>query len=258
MQQPDIKFVIRTVEAAARVMLENGGETYRIEETVVRMCAPFGFARVEVIAFPTGLLLSIGDDESSRATIKRIPARGVNLSKIEQANDISRGISNGTLPLDEAYRRLTDLLKPAPKRTLWMAVAAGLSSGCFALAFSGSAVAFACATLAGLLIRLLITQLERRAMPSFVYSLLGGALAAFAGHGAAALFALNASATACIVSGAIMPMLPGLALTNAIRDTIHGDLLSGASRLGEAVLVSVALAAGAGIALHFMLGGGAS
>ena len=258
MQQPDIKLVIDTVEAAARVMLENGGETYRIEETVARMCAPFGFSRVEVIAFPTGLLVSIGDDENNRTSIKRIPVRGVNLSKIEQANDISRGVSNGTLSLEEAYRQLADLLKPAPKRTWWMAAAAGLSSGCFALAFSGNFVAFACAAAAGLLIRLLITQLERRAMPSFVYSLLGGALAAFGGHAAAALFALEASVTACIVSGAIMPMLPGLALTNAIRDTIHGDLLSGASRLGEALLVSVALAAGAGIALHFMLGGGAS
>ena len=58
-----------------------------------------------------------------------------------------------------------------------------------------------------------------------------------------------------VISGAIMPLLPGLAMTNAMRDTIRGDLVSGGARLGEAILSVMMLAAGIGLMLS-MWGGG--
>ena len=48
----------------------------------------------------------------------------------------------------------------------------------------------------------------------------------------------------------MMPLLPGLAMTNAIRDTIRGDLISGIVRATEALLVASSLAAGAGIVFY--------
>jgi len=57
-----------------------------------------------------------------------------------------------------------------------------------------------------------------------------------------------------IISGAIMPLLPGLATTNAIRDTIRGDLVSGGARFIEAILCAVMLAVGIGLMLS-MWGG---
>ena len=55
--------------------------------------------------------------------------------------------------------------------------------------------------------------------------------------------------TSPIIIGAIMPLLPGLAMTNAIRDTMRGDLVSGVARGAEALLVAVALGTGAGLVL---------
>ena len=52
-----------------------------------------------------------------------------------------------------------------------------------------------------------------------------------------------------IIIGAIMPLLPGLAITNAIRDTVNGDLVSGVARAAEALLKAVAIAAGVGAVL---------
>lgn len=46
-----------------------------------------------------------------------------------------------------------------------------------------------------------------------------------------------------------MPLLPGLSMTNAIRDTINGDLVSGSARALEALLACVAIAAGVGVVL---------
>ena len=47
-----------------------------------------------------------------------------------------------------------------------------------------------------------------------------------------------------------MPLVPGLAITNAIRDIIAGDYISGGARLFDAVVVAIALAAGAGSVMY--------
>ena len=53
-----------------------------------------------------------------------------------------------------------------------------------------------------------------------------------------------------IIIGSLMPLVPGVAITNAIRDIMAGDFLSGTSRLVEAILIAVSIAGGAGIALR--------
>lgn len=50
-----------------------------------------------------------------------------------------------------------------------------------------------------------------------------------------------------------MLLVPGIALTNAIRDLVAGDLLSGISRAVEAFLVGAALAIGTGFALFILV-----
>ena len=55
-----------------------------------------------------------------------------------------------------------------------------------------------------------------------------------------------------------MPLVPGVAITNAIRDIMAGDFLSGTARVVEAVLIAVAIASGVGPVLRIatiMLGG---
>jgi uncharacterized membrane protein YjjP (DUF1212 family) len=52
-----------------------------------------------------------------------------------------------------------------------------------------------------------------------------------------------------IIIGGIMILVPGLALTNAIRDTMSGDLVSGTARGVEAIIVTIAIVAGSGTML---------
>ncbi|MBP6492359.1 MAG: threonine/serine exporter family protein, partial [Clostridia bacterium] len=60
-----------------------------------------------------------------------------------------------------------------------------------------------------------------------------------------------------IIIGSIMIFLPGVALTNAIRDTLAGDMLSGVSKGMEAVVIAISLASGVGAAIKIwtLLGG---
>lgn len=57
-----------------------------------------------------------------------------------------------------------------------------------------------------------------------------------------------------------MLLVPGLIITNAIRDTIAGDLVSGISRAIEAIFIAIAIAVGSGIIikLWFIYFGGSN
>ena len=54
-----------------------------------------------------------------------------------------------------------------------------------------------------------------------------------------------------IIIGSVMPLVPGLSITNAVRDLMAGHLLSGLSKGAEAFLTAFAI--GAGIAIVFTL-----
>ena len=65
--------------------------------------------------------------------------------------------------------------------------------------------------------------------------------------------------TELIVAGAIMPLVPGLAMTNAVQDTMRGDMVSGISHGVQAILTACLIAGGALLAVEIMrlLTGGA-
>ena len=97
-----------------------------------------------------------------------------------------------------------------------------------------------------------LTPLGKMKVPPLISSMIAGALTTLlALLGARVIADVNIEP---IISGAIMPLLPGLATTNAMRDTIRGDLVSGGARLGEAILSVMMLAAGIGLMLS-MWGG---
>lgn len=47
-----------------------------------------------------------------------------------------------------------------------------------------------------------------------------------------------------IIIGNIMLLIPGVVLTNSIRDMLSGDMISGLLRLSESVVLAVAIAIG--------------
>jgi uncharacterized membrane protein YjjP (DUF1212 family) len=81
---------------------------------------------------------------------------------------------------------------------------------------------------------------------------------AFAAFGAlVAAASINGADYVPLITGCIMLFVPGVAITNSIRDFLSGDMISGLARMTEAVLIGISLAAGAGviIKLWVMMGG---
>lgn len=57
-----------------------------------------------------------------------------------------------------------------------------------------------------------------------------------------------------VLIGIIMLLIPGIILTNSIRDILLGDIISGSLRLVEAILMAATLALGMMAAIWLMGG----
>ena len=52
-----------------------------------------------------------------------------------------------------------------------------------------------------------------------------------------------------LIIGCLMLLVPGVALTNAMREIVAGDTYSGLSRTAEAILIATGIALGAAVGL---------
>lgn len=232
---------------AGKIILESGAETHRVEDTMNRIAAAYGRKESHSFSMPTAIIFSLGGEQSSSKLI-RISRRSTDLSKVALVNSISRAITNKELTLDEAYKQLKELDCKNVSYPIWVQIlAALLTSGCFTIMFDGQWHDFIWACLAGGLGFACLLWVDRilevRFCAEFFASFLIGAVAFFMVQ-----FGLGREIDK-IVIGAVMPLVPGLLITNAARDLITGHLVSAQTKLVEAGLTSLAIGAGIAVAM---------
>ena len=92
-----------------------------------------------------------------------------------------------------------------------------------------------------------LVYLERKKIPFFVAPLMGGlvtGLAACTAHVFRPATQLDK-----LIIGTMKVLLPGLALSKAMRDLLEGNLISGNSKVVEVLLIACSIAAGVAVAL---------
>ena len=243
---------------AGRLIMENGGETYRVEETITRMGHAFGFDEVECFAVPSGIFISYRKrDGSIETAVKRVSRKGTDLTRVDAVNAVSRRMEQEHLSCEEVMSLLREIETRAPKITrLGLTAAVALSSAGWAAMFGGGWLDWVVAFLVAFLCQAIAFMLDRAGMRSFVSTLLGSFLATILPmlfHLATRLLMVDQTVAACL-----MPMLPGLAMTNAVQDTLRGDMVSGISSATSAMLTASMIAGGAlvGTSLFRILTGG--
>lgn len=231
---------------AGKIMLESGAETYRVEDTMNRMAAAFGNVTSQSYVTPTGIMFSTSGTEPTN--IIRINERSTDLEKVTLVNNISRKISSGELTLQEAKRELEELSKRDLSYPIWIQIlSAAIASGCFTIMFLGSWTDFLPACIAGgvgFAFFIYLHQLVRiKFFAEFMASFLIGMIAY--------LFIITGLGAELdkIIIGSVMPLVPGLLITNAVRDLIAGHLVSGISKGAEAFLTAFAIGTGVAVIL---------
>ncbi len=242
----DVNRIINGATYAGKIMLENGAEIYRVEETIIRICSSYNVTKIDTFVTITGIMVSASNDYGQTVSlIKRIKKRTLNLEKISRVNDISRNIKNKgyTLELMETELNKIDLSKPYNNKL--NILASGIVAAFFTLVFGGNIRDFFVSFLIGCLIRITSIKLNSLQTNEFFINILCGSLTAFIALSSTHLGIAHNSDK--IIIGSIMLLVPGLAITNAIRDTISGDLIAGISRGIEAFLIAIAIAVGSGV-----------
>lgn len=231
---------------AGKIMLQNGGETYRVEETMIRISLALGLKNADGYATPTVIMLCCKDETGSHiSVVKRILFRTFNLDKISKINNISRNIEKNHLNACDVKKELNNIDNETAYSNKVTTLFSALAAGIFTLLFGGNYTDFFIAFVIGGIIKSTSIFLYNYKVADFFIDIVGGAEASLI-----AVLAFKLGLTHHydkIIIGSIMLLVPGLAITNAIRDTINGDLVSGISRAIEAFIIAIAIAVGTGM-----------
>ncbi len=232
---------------AGEIMLSSGAEIYRVEETIVRISSCF-HVPCESFVLPTGIFISIqNEDGNSHTAFKRIRDRKVDLNKIERVNNLSRSLQEHKLSYNEIVAELKEIESERQYIFPLRLASAAVSSFVFTVLFHGSWYEGLAALAIGAITYLLREILVRKGLFQFMEVFLAGLVAGFLSTAAALYFPfLNEYK---IIIGSVILYLPGISITNGIKDALYGDLVASLTRLGEALLLVAVLVAGVSIAI---------
>lgn len=231
------------------LLLTAGAEVMRVEDTIARLCAVYGFTEPDVFVITSSIVLTARTPAGDVLTqTRRIRERDTDLGRVERVNALSRQLCARPLPTAElagAIRQIKET--PGCPPSVRLAVCIGVSA-VFALFFGGSAFDAAAAAVAGAVLfeaERLGRRLRLDGIPLAFFSSVPTALT---------VLLLRAAGLPCTpdlaVTGNIMLLIPGLALTTSLRDTIRGDTISGLLGFSEAIVKALAVAAGFAAVLY--------
>ena len=243
--------VIRSAVLAGKIILEAGGETYRVEDTINRILTAYGIQNAQSFVTPTGIVISgVHSDGSTIAQVRRIKSINVDLEKISLVNDLSRKIDAKHLTAEEFTHEL-EVIVNRPYYPLWLTLLfAGIAAFSFTVILRGSWLEAACAFAAGITVYLSRRVARSLNLNSFLQNSTGGLIAVLMGSIAKGIGIIPTSTL--MIIGTIMLLVPGITITNAIRDTFQGDYLSGITRGVEAFVTAAGIAFGTGLGFLFL------
>ena len=243
------KLLFDTAVLAGEILIKNGAETYRTEDTMTRILNKAGVETAQVLVIMTGFMVTLDDPSMGDAltAVRRITSRGTNLEKIETVNRISRKFCQDKMSLEDAFKEMNNLLneEEKPKRNYLplMMINAG-----FAIMFGGSVMEAAISALAGLITAEILNLCRKRNVHMFLENLFASVAIAIV-VGVVVLINPGLYDKDLMIVSSIMPLVPGAAITNAVFDTLHGDYISGVARTAEAFMIASAVAIGIGLGL---------
>lgn len=231
-----------------KMILECGGETYRAEDTVDKICRYYGL-EVNSFAILTSIVTSVrGKERKFFTSIEKIKVRTINIEKITRISNLVREINKYTF--EEFFMEIKKIDGEKSYPFLYVLMGNCLAAGAFAFFFGGKFTDCVASFLSGALISFMGYYCNKLQINNFFINLVGGILSSLSSY-----FFLNIGLITDIsvsIISTLMLLVPGITFTNSIRDLIAGDLVSGIARGVEAFMVGTALAIGSGITLSII------
>lgn len=242
--------VMETCLLAGEIMLRSGAETYRVEDTMALIAKAANMDGVHSSCTPTSIIFSFCAGNSDRTRMIRVKDRTFDLSKVTMVNEVSRRFVSGSITLQDAYQRLQTINQMKSLYPAWLQhMAAGLASGSFTVLIGGTVLDFFPTILAAILVNLGVFYFQQvlqvKFFAEFMAGLFGGFITLFSFRMIPGLH------LDLMLIGTMIPLFPGIIITNSLRDLMAGDYVAGVTRGAEAILTALSVALAAAIVLSF-------
>lgn len=249
----DYKRILQTILDIGEEMLVCGAEVSRVEDSIFRMCKGYGCERINVFIITNNMQVTIETPDGEIITqIRTVLRYNPNFAMLDELNNLSREAASGS-PGYYILSKKFDKIVTAKYQPRFLKYVGGvLVSGGFSMFFGGDVMDALVASIGACIIVFIERYLNTREDNEFVYYYIVSLITAIA-----TVFMVRAGLghnIDKIMIGEIMLVIPGVAMTNAIRDLLMGDTGSGMLRFINAVLVAGIIASGFATAL-LMFGG---
>lgn len=241
--------ILHTAAFAGKIILENGGETHRVEDVINKICEGYG-VEVNCYSTITGIMATARNEKDEHESITiRVKSRIMNLDIIHKVNNICD--ETDKYSIEEFLQELKKISKePAYSKLRNTAAYAGVAA-LFTLLFGGTLLDSYGSAIIGIVLFIFLDYFSKFEINGFFKNCIASAILTF--------FAITFQKYGFInnfnttISGTIMLLVPGMALTNSLSDLIAGDYMAGMARGTEAFLIAMSLAAGSGFVMAILL-----
>lgn len=224
-------------------MLISGAEISRVEDSLRRILAAYKVQRADIFTITSSIVATVTDADGCTITqTRRIQKYNTNLEKLDALNALSREICANAPPLSEIRQALLETEEKNHYPLVAQCLAYALIAGAFSVFFGGTGTDGIAAAGLGVFLKLFTFAVNR----TKVNMLFANVAASFSVCTIAFLVTavLHGLHPDKMIIGNIMLLIPGIAMTNSIRDIISGDSMAGILRFCEALAVAIAIAAG--------------
>ena len=247
-EKTDYNLLVDTAILLGEIMLKNGAETNRVEKNMDKLLRTTNMKHIEAVVMTTSIIVTLSDPSIEHITaVSRIHDRITNLNRVNLANDFVNQYCNRKIDLEELFHKLKQIKKEEQYSKILKAIGLILIPPAFTIMLNGTYIDAISALICAVLIILLNKLLTYIKINNFLKD---GLLIFVASFTAVILNKYIGSNIQTVVVGYIMPYVPGIAITNAARDTLNADYMSGAARLLDALVQAIDVALGVYIGLY--------
>jgi uncharacterized membrane protein YjjP (DUF1212 family) len=228
-------------------IIKNGGEINRAEDTARRVGMAYGMDAVHVFAIASSIVITVVKDGETLTQTKRVKASVTDLDKIERFNELSREICNQCLSYEEVRDQIKAIEEKRRYPTWVMILAYGIIGGAYTAFFGGDLTDIMVGFVAGIVAKLAMMIFGLVKTAPFLINVVGAA--AIVSILKLFTFALPGLHTEIITAGVLMNLVPGVLLTNCIRDFIATDYTAGTIKMVEAFFTAASIALGVAVSV---------
>lgn len=233
-------------------LLVCGAEVHRVEESIERMCSALGFIKTDVFIITSSIVVTVHTSERTYTQTRRIKATGMDVEKIHKLNGLSRKICEHKLSEEEFNLEMESINQTKHPPEWLKCLSYIMIAGVFTTFFGGSFTESCWAAIIGATLYIVTHFLKKTLLNKMFVNFIGSFVISLGAYLFMKFGLINVMDN--VIIGNIMLLIPGVAITDASRDLLIGDSISGSLRLVEAVLTALAIAAGYFLFMFFVGG----